>query len=123
VSAGKPETAPETLAAYERLIATVPGVERKGATMPYTSVNGNMSSFLDAAADAVALRLATADRERFIAEFGTALHVSQGHVMKEYASVPAQLLADTPRLAPWFASSWSYVSGLKPKPTTRKRAS
>jgi hypothetical protein len=27
---------------YEKLIATNPKVERKGATMPYTSVNGHM---------------------------------------------------------------------------------
>jgi hypothetical protein len=31
------------------------------------------------------------------------------------------MLADTAVLAPWFAASWSYVSSLKPKPTTRKR--
>ena len=31
---------------YEHLVATQPAVERKGATMPYTSVNGHMFSFL-----------------------------------------------------------------------------
>ena len=34
------------LASYEALVATGPGVERKGKTMPYTSVNGHMFSFL-----------------------------------------------------------------------------
>ena len=29
---------------YEKLVATNPKVQRKGATMPYTSVNGHMSS-------------------------------------------------------------------------------
>ena len=104
--------------AYEQVIATVPGVARKGAKLPYTSVNGNMSSFLDSGT--LALRLSKADRDRFIAEFGTGLHMSQGHVMKEYVTVPAHLLADTPRLASWFEASWSYASSLKPKPTTRK---
>lgn len=103
--------------AYDRVIATVEGVERKGAKMPYTSINGNMSSFLDAGI--LGLRLSKADRERFIAEFGTGLHVSQGHVMKEYVTVPADLLADTPRLASWFSASWTYVAALKPKPTRR----
>jgi hypothetical protein len=111
----------DSLEAYERVVATIPGVERKGAKMPYTSANGNMSSFLDAGT--LALRLSKDDRERFIAEFVTGIHVSQGHVMKEYVTVPDALLADTPRLASWFAASWSYVSGLKPKPTTRKKAS
>ena len=27
---------------YEKVVATVPGVERKGATIPYTSLNGHM---------------------------------------------------------------------------------
>jgi TfoX/Sxy family transcriptional regulator of competence genes len=109
----------DALAAYDRALATVPGAERRGAKLPYTSVNGNMSSFVDTGT--LALRLSRADRDRFIAEFGTSLHVSQGHVMKEYVTVPAALLSDTPRLAFWFAASWDYVSGLKPKPTTRRK--
>jgi len=33
----------ESLANYERLVASVPGLERKGAANPYTALNGNMS--------------------------------------------------------------------------------
>jgi hypothetical protein len=36
----------DKLELYEKLIATNPSVERKGATVPYTSVNGNMFSYL-----------------------------------------------------------------------------
>jgi len=36
----------DRLELYERLVATQPSVERKGATMPYTSLNGHMFSFL-----------------------------------------------------------------------------
>ena len=53
--------APKVLAAYEQLVASVPGLERKGAAMPYTSVNGNMFSFLDKAG---ALSLRLPDHER-----------------------------------------------------------
>ncbi len=38
-------TSPEyaaKVALYEKLVATNPAVERKGATMPYTSVSGHM---------------------------------------------------------------------------------
>src|SRR6266436_6485847 len=35
-----------SLALYEKLVATNPKVERKGATMPYTSLNGHMFSLL-----------------------------------------------------------------------------
>jgi len=34
------------LALYEKLIATDPSIERKGATIPYTSANGKMFTFL-----------------------------------------------------------------------------
>jgi len=35
-----------TLNLYEKLVATNPEVERKGDTMPYTSLNGHMFSLL-----------------------------------------------------------------------------
>ena len=41
-----PAAPAEIVALYEKLVATVPGVERKGATMPYTSLNGNMYSYV-----------------------------------------------------------------------------
>ena len=53
------------LALYERLVATHPDVVRKGATMPYMSVNGHMFSFLGKEG-AVALRLPTEEREAFL---------------------------------------------------------
>jgi hypothetical protein len=31
----------EKLALYEKLVGTNPDIERKGATVPYTSLNGN----------------------------------------------------------------------------------
>lgn len=37
----------ERLAFYDRLIAANPNFERKGKTMPYTSVNGHMFSQLN----------------------------------------------------------------------------
>jgi hypothetical protein len=62
--AAKPAGAipPERLASYERAVATLPGVERKGATVPYTSVNGNMFSYLGPTGT-LALRLSSADRK------------------------------------------------------------
>ena len=110
-----------TIQAYERLVATVPGVERKGARMPYTSLNGNMYSYLDG--EILALRLAPADRTAFIERYGAALHESHGHVMKEYVSVPASMLDELAELAPWLASSHAYAATLKPKPTKRPKAS
>ena len=107
------------VALYEALIATHPAVERKGKSSPYTSINGNMFSILSA--DGVlGMRLGAADREGFVATFGTGLHEAHGAVMKEYVALPAELLAETEKLAPYLAKSYAYAKGLKPKPTTRK---
>jgi hypothetical protein len=111
----------ERLAQYERLVATQADVQRKGATMPYTSVNGNMFSYLDTSGS-LALRLSESDRERFITEHRTGLHEAYGHVQKEYVTVPGSLLATTDELAPWFAASYAYAKSLRPKPTTRRNA-
>ncbi len=35
-----------TLESFERLVNTIPGVERKGATLPCTSRNGHTFSFV-----------------------------------------------------------------------------
>ena len=34
----------DKLALYEKLVATIRGLKRRGATMPYTAMNGNMYS-------------------------------------------------------------------------------
>ncbi len=106
------------LRAYDALIATRPDVERKGATMPYTSINGHMFSFLTP--DGVlALRLAVPDREAFLDRNGTSLVEQHAAVLKEYVAVPADLLGRPDELKPWFDRSCDHVSALKPKKTTR----
>ena len=106
------------LVQYENLIATDEAVDRKGATMPYTSRNGHMFSFLDSTGS-MALRLPPGDRETFIETYGTVVAEQHGRIMKDYVVVPDQLLHNTAELQPWFARSHRYVSGLTPKPTTR----
>ena len=105
---------------YEVLVATHPDIERKGKSSPYTSVNGNMFTVL-AADGTLGMRLAAADREAFIATYGTGLYQAHGTVMREYVAVPADLLARTSELAPYLAKSYAYAKSLKPKPTTRRR--
>ena len=36
----------DKLELYEKLVGTIPNVKRKGATVPYTSLNGHMFSYL-----------------------------------------------------------------------------
>ena len=108
----------ERLEHYDRLIATQPGVERKGATVPYTSVNGHMFSFLSATGT-LALRLPQGEHDAFIERFSTTLHEAYGTVMKDWVAVPDALLADTDELSPHFRASYAYVTAQKPKPTRR----
>src|SRR5215475_14486906 len=105
---------PETLALYEKLVATVPNLERKGATVPYTSVNGHMFSHLTDRAT-LALRLPAEEREAFLKKYKTKLVEQYGMVMKEYVEVPDELLKNTRELAKYFECSYAYTSALKPK--------
>ena len=109
------------LGLYEKLVATNPNVDRKGKTMPYTSLNGHMFSFLTKEGH-LALRLPTADREIFLEKYDTHLCEQHGTVMKEYAEVPDSLLGKTDVLKTYFDMSYAYVGSLKPKPTKKKKA-
>ncbi len=112
-----------SLALYEKLVATNPKVDRKGATMPYTSLNGHMFSLLTREGW-LALRLPSDAREAFLKKHKTKLCVQYGTVMKEYVEVPDALLRKTTELRKYFDRSYAYVGSLKPKPTkaaTKKR--
>ena len=109
------------LALYEKLVATNPRVERKGDTMPYTSLNGHMFSVLHNDGS-VALRLPANEREAFLKKYKTTLSSQYGSVQPEYVVVPDALLAKTQELKRFFDLSFQYVSSLKPKPTKRKKA-
>jgi hypothetical protein len=109
----------ETLAQYENLVAFCPGVERKGATHPYTSCNGHMFSCLHPDGS-MSLRLPGKERDEFLKKYDTTLFEVHGIVQKEYVRVPASLLKNTKELYPHFHLSWLYVQGLKPKPSKKK---
>ncbi len=108
----------KTLALYEKVVATIPAVERKGKTTPYTSMNGHMFSFMTKEGD-VALRLPDDAREAFAKKNKTDPVIQNGRVMKEYVLVPTSMLSRTAALAKHFAVSAEYVASLKPKATKR----
>lgn len=98
----------DRLALYEALVASVEGVERKGAANPYTSRNGHMTSFLDKDGE-VSIRLDTADRATFIEQYGSRISMQYGKQMKEFVVVPDDLLERQDELRPWFVRSWEWV--------------
>jgi hypothetical protein len=111
---------PEKIEQYEKLLATQPGIERKGGDNPYTSVNGNMFSLLLSPAGRMALRLPKDEREQFLKKYKTTLFEAYGAVMQEYVAVPDGLLLRTKEMQKYLALSYAYAKALKPKPTRKK---
>ncbi len=110
----------QVLAQYEKLAATVPGIDVKGDTVPYTSLNGHMTSNLTQERR-LALRLPEPQRTEFLKKYKTKLVEQYGIVRKEYVEVPNALLARTQELSAHFQASVDYVRSMKPKATTRKK--
>ena len=108
----------QKLELYEKLVATSKTVERKGATVPYTSHNGHMFSYLSKEGK-LALRLPIEAREAFLKKYKARLCEAYGVVQKEYVEVPDALLERTQELGKFFAISFEYVGSLKPKPTAK----
>jgi hypothetical protein len=66
----KKAAARDKVALYEKLIATIPKLERKGDANPYTSLNGNMFALLHQSSS-LAIRLPEDKREEFLKKHKT----------------------------------------------------
>jgi hypothetical protein len=117
----KPDIPADKLALYDKLIATMPEIERKGSANPYTSHNGHMFSLLLGPKGVMALRLPEEEREKFLKKHNTILYEAYGAVMREDVTVPDALLKNTKALQKYLALSYAYVKTLKPKATTKKK--
>src|SRR5207248_3980535 len=117
----KPSTIPAAkLALYEKLIATDPSIERKGATIPYTSTNGKMFTYLSPSGD-LRLRLPDEERVAFMKKYRTEPVVQHGVVMKDWVAVPASLFARIAELRPYLEKSRTYAVRLGSKSSTAGR--
>jgi len=118
-AAKKSSLPPEKVALYDKLIATIPAIQRKGANNPYTAVNGNMFTLFSAQAGGLAIRLPEAEREKFLKKYKTKLFEAYGVVMPEYVAVPDALLKKTGELSKYLDVSYEYAKGLRPKATKK----
>jgi hypothetical protein len=107
-------------ALYEKLVATNPKIELKGAANSYTSLNGNMFTLLHSSGR-LAIRLPEDVREKFLKKYNTGLFEAYGTVMSEYVAVPDDLLKKTKELKKYFDLSYEYAKTLRPKATTKKK--
>ena len=108
----------ETLQLYANLLASI-GLEQKGKNMPYTSMNGNMYSFV-AKEGYVGIRLGKNDFDEFIRKYGAKQAISYGAKMHEYVHVPEEVLKQTDVLSVYMQKSHEYAKTLKPKPTKKQ---
>src|SRR5271168_5318343 len=104
----------ENLALYEKLIATIPAIERKGDIHPYTSVNGHMFTYLDQTGT-LGIRLPSAEVEPFLKRYKTTLFESYGVVKKDWVKIPTDLLKKTAELKKYLEVSYAFTKTLKPK--------
>src|SRR4051812_30006036 len=74
------------VAQYDALVASRPDVERKGAGVPYTSVDGRMVSFLNKAGKLV-LRLSPDDMAALIKAKKGKPHEAYGVVQNDFVEV------------------------------------
>ena len=112
---------PGKLALYERLLASVPGVEGKanfGAG--YTAIDGNMYTMISKHG-VVGIRLPEPERSAFLERHHTELFRGDPAwpPAQEFVAVPDALLEDTAALRPTLERSLAYVQTLKPKPSKR----
>jgi|SRR5580658_3919088 hypothetical protein len=105
---------PAKLELYEKLVATIPAIERKGAVHPYTSHNGHMFTYLDQTGT-MGIRLPKEELEAFLKKYKTKQFESYGVVKKDWATVPEKLLSNTKELAKYLKISHEHVKSLKPK--------
>ena len=110
---------PDKIALYDKLIATIPEIKRKGAANPYTSHNGNMFTLLHQSSR-LAIRLPEDKRDEFLQKHKSKLFEAYGAVMEEYVAVPDSMLKNSKELQRYLASSYEYVKTLKPKATKKK---
>jgi hypothetical protein len=113
-TAKKSTIPPDKLELYEKLIATNPNIERKGAVHPYTSLNGHMFTYLDQTGT-LAIRLPKDQLEPFLKKYKTTLFVSYGVVKKDFVTIPAALLQNTKELKKYLEISFEHAKKLKPK--------
>jgi len=104
---------------YNKLISQLENVDRKGKSMPYTSINGHMFSFLDKEGE-IGLRLPKDLIENLKSLYHAEIMIQHGRTMKEFVKIPQNLIDNLEALTLYFQNSIDYVSSLKPKVSKKK---
>ena len=109
----------ENLKQFQLAVSLVPEMELKGKNMWYTSINGNMYTYMGKEG-ILGIRLSKDDYNAFREKFNVGDLKSHGAVMREYVPVPKELFQDTETLQAWMEKCQAYAKTLSPKPTKKK---
>lgn len=105
-----------SLAVFDAAIHLIPGLERKGKSMPYTGDNQRMFGLVNKAGE-IGVRLSKEDQERFALAFPEhTVYKSYGAVMKDHVHLPKSFHSNPSLIASYLEKSWSYIQSLPPKP-------
>ena len=107
-------TRDDAIAIFDRVIAQIPEIERKGKTMPYTSDNGHMYSQVNKDGE-LGIRLSPEAGKAFMAEHGAGPFLSYGATMKDYVCIPEALMQDEQLLIDLMKQGQAYVMSLPGK--------
>ena len=108
----------ENLKQFEFAVSLVPEMELKGRNMWYTSMNGNMYTYMGKEG-IVGIRLGKEEYNAFRERFQVGDLKSHGAVMKEYVPIPQELFEDTETLKRYMEMTHDYAKTLPPKPTKK----
>ena len=117
----KKKSSTDPLTVYQSLVDKTPNLEIKGAKSNYTSLNGNMFSFLSTE-NQLALRFSDDDRTAFLAKHPGMECYQYGALMKHYVMIPETLLDNKRQMNALFKKCYANAQSLKPKPTKRAPA-
>ena len=102
----------EKLKLYDELIATIPGVERRGGNNAKTTYNGTVFSFLSSKGT-IGLCLPDQERAKFLEKYrGQFIEVNRSF-RKGFVRVPDSLLKNTDELKVYFKMSYDFVKESK----------
>lgn len=104
----------EKIRVYDALVDKCSGFDRKGKSVPYTSANGYMFSFLNKDGE-LGIRFAKEIQEEYILKFKSDYFRSHNAIMKGYVLIPTSMLEDLENLSKYLNESYNYVMSLKPK--------
>lgn len=102
----------EKVAKYDKVLSKCPEIERKGKSLPYTSVNGHMFSQLNKEGQ-LGIRFSGERKNELLEKLDTEPFFSYGKEMKGYIRIPEKLWEDMEVLAALLQESYEYARTLE----------